>query len=1284
MHPEDLPRQYPIREPALTIHRISLHFLLMGPSFLHCLKDHLRSGAVFFGSVVLLTLIMEAGMAQDGPLGPQFKTFPQSSYDAHPQVYCVDRDPIGGMWFGTNHWVLHYDGEEWKKVPTRRGMAVLDIDIDKAGRIWVGGTSEFGYLRVVPPSDTSQGNSTSQPPGSFEYVSLIEQIPDSLPAPDIVWNIHCMGNRVIFNSQDHLYVLKDERFRVLRPKERFFLSYEVNGELWVQDRKKGLFRSSEERPDHSGRDNPLSLKKLPDTDSIADKKIMDVLHEVPGLLQEGKKDFLIFTYQNGIFRYELSRNGKEGKTEPLSEKWGPLFKKVRLYQATVLQPGSNPWGASLALSTNRKGMMLIDTAGRPVHIFDQEKGITDNKIWRSAHGAPGSGILWSTTNKGITKWIPGDPRTFSRDGEAFKGGGNDILRHKDRIFQATNQGVHYRKKSNTPFQEEWEAVEGADGNRQDLLKMKGNNREKCLLTSGPEIRRIFPLSEKRSGEKGWGSETISQEHSVTLTPLLYGPKRNWVASGGRDGILFLSREKDGSWVERLHITGTPGEILTMLSSPERKGKSNSLWVGLHAGGAFRLKFKERSFSKSLDSDSTLEISYKDLEKGKGKGIDLRPFTGKGDERRGLPKGETYFFSLEDRVVAGTSKGLFRYVGRSKDSLDWVPDTTLGCLFGNCPEKETPQNVFRLQESEDGSVWIQSRNQPYHILSRRNPGQNIDSIPFKGMGLGAIRSFLPDSTGITWMAGDNGLARYNERVEKDFERDYPCLLRKVSVPIEDTSREKKDSVLFAGSYRKPASEAFRMRWERTSKQPESFVPGLPFKMNGISFHYAAPYFEGQRLMVYSYRLEGFDDEWSQWKRETRKEYTNLPEGNYRFKVKAKNVYGIESEVAEYRFRILAPWYRTWVAYGGYTVAGIGFIWLLIWLNGRRLVAQKQRLERTVEERTREIREQQKETEKQKQEVEKKNEALEEANETITQQKEKVEEQKEKVEEAHREITASIEYAQKIQNALLQSEEYASEHMPEHFVLFKPQATVSGDFYWVKEQNGHLYFAAIDCTGHGVPGAFMSMLGISQLNEIMANKELPSPGEVLTELRKRVVAELQSSDQEGGAKDGMDAALLRIPLADEGTKEVAFSGAQNPLYVVRKGIAIEEDLSGPKDLTGQDRSDRLKPFKKSSDGIEIKGDPMPVGYDEYTSGDFSTVFLEVRKGDMLYMFSDGYADQFGGPKGKKFRYGPFKKLLAELHEKPVEEQKQELDRTFEEWKAESQQEQIDDVVVMGVRV
>lgn len=217
--------------------------------------------------------------------------------------------------------------------------------------------------------------------------------------------------------------------------------------------------------------------------------------------------------------------------------------------------------------------------------------------------------------------------------------------------------------------------------------------------------------------------------------------------------------------------------------------------------------------------------------------------------------------------------------------------------------------------------------------------------------------------------------------------------------------------------------------------------------------------------------------------------------------------------------------------------------------------------------------------------------------------------------------------------------------------------------------------------------MSMLGVSFLNEIMASEKDLSPGEILSRLKEKVVNEL-SSTQGVQAKDGMDAALVKIPipnpnsqsLKEEGV-EVEFAGAQNPLYLIREGIVEDPPELGV--YRGGEKVDEVvsKPFRDSSDGLEIQGDKSGIGSEEHGVEHFRTVSFKVRKGDALYIFSDGYADQFGGAKGKKFRYGAFKRLLVELQDQSMEEQKQELERQFEKWKDD--REQVDDVLVIGVR-
>ncbi|MDF2453160.1 MAG: protein serine/threonine phosphatase [Bacteroidota bacterium] len=264
------------------------------------------------------------------------------------------------------------------------------------------------------------------------------------------------------------------------------------------------------------------------------------------------------------------------------------------------------------------------------------------------------------------------------------------------------------------------------------------------------------------------------------------------------------------------------------------------------------------------------------------------------------------------------------------------------------------------------------------------------------------------------------------------------------------------------------------------------------------------------------------------------------------------------------------------------------------------------------------------------------------------------QKNTIEEKQKHILDSIHYAKRIQEALLKEEQHVSNHLPEHFVLFKPKDIISGDFYWALEKQGHLYLAAADCTGHGVPGAMMSMLGIAFLNEINGTNELLSPAEILNRLRDKVVKELGSSGQ---TKDGMDISLCKINLE---TRALEWAGANNPLWSIQSS-------SSP----GGFGNKELK---------EIKADKQPIGYTDVYKPFTNHTFIE--KNCTYYLFTDGYADQFGGPKGKKFKYKSMQEKLINLYDKPLETQKNELATIFDEWKGNL--EQVDDVCVIGIRI
>jgi serine phosphatase RsbU (regulator of sigma subunit)/tetratricopeptide (TPR) repeat protein len=285
--------------------------------------------------------------------------------------------------------------------------------------------------------------------------------------------------------------------------------------------------------------------------------------------------------------------------------------------------------------------------------------------------------------------------------------------------------------------------------------------------------------------------------------------------------------------------------------------------------------------------------------------------------------------------------------------------------------------------------------------------------------------------------------------------------------------------------------------------------------------------------------------------------------------------------------------------------------------------------------------------QKKEIEEKNRALEQKNEEITTQTEQIIAQKQIIEQKNIAITDSILYASRIQDAVLPPKEELQQYFTDSFIFFKPLNIVSGDFYWGTFKRNQILIAAADCTGHGVPGAFMSMLGCAFLNEIIMKADSIDAAYILNELRKYVIKALRQKGETGETQDGMDIALC---LIDNKNKIMHFAGANNPLYFIRNN---ELNI--------------------------IKGDRMPIGIHMNSNIPFTNHVIEVNENDHYYIFSDGFADQFGGPENKKFKYNQLQQLLLNIHEKPFSEQQQIIEKAFNEWKGEN--DQTDDILVIG---
>ncbi len=394
----------------------------------------------------------------------------------------------------------------------------------------------------------------------------------------------------------------------------------------------------------------------------------------------------------------------------------------------------------------------------------------------------------------------------------------------------------------------------------------------------------------------------------------------------------------------------------------------------------------------------------------------------------------------------------------------------------------------------------------------------------------------------------------------------------------------------------------------------------YGQNHLTFDFVGASLTNPKRVRYKYMLEGLDKDWSPVVKENYVTYPNIPQGKYTFKVVSSNNDGVwNKQPVTYSFEIKPPFYKTWYFYLIIGVVVVLVVFTIIKNRERVLRERNLELEGKVNQRTEELN-------LQKVEVEKKN-----AN-----------------------ITDSIDYAKRIQDAVFVAKEQISKWLPQSFILFKPKDIVSGDFYWMNEKDGKIFFAAVDCTGHGVPGAFMSIIGYNLLNTIVDEKKIYQPAQILNELDRLVFETLSSSSESGKVKEVKDGMDVGICVYDPKNMSLEYAGAYNSLYHVRKG-----------ELT------------------EYKADKLPIGKSSiHTDGQFTNYSVKLEKGDMLYLFSDGYADQIGGPKRKKFYYGPFKEMLSNISGQSMNDQKNKLDKTIVDWLGN--REQVDDIIVMGVKV
>lgn len=866
---------------------------------------------------------------------------------------------------------------------------------------------------------------------------------------------------------------------------------------------------------------------------------------------------------------------------------GPAADYIRTYRANTAATLSRALGW-YAIGTLEGGLLVMDANANIVTTINRASGLADDVINDVYLDRQGS--VWLAMSRGVAHVeLPSPITQFSAE-SGLLGTVTDAMRYQGRMYAATEQGLYVLEPATATGQPaHFELIEGTNGQVWDLEIAGGD-----LLAATSNLGVLLV-----DGKQAY---SLTEPGSVNYFYLRASASRDDKVYVGRsDGMSLLTKRRN-NWQESKGIVlNTDGAVRWICGATDEL-----LYISDTYYGVRRVEFSPAPLVELLDTT------------------------------RGLPTlAGNYMFVVDGEEVLVNALGCYTY---DDEALRFVPDDRFGEAYTNGSYR-----LRYLHQAPDGNVWKLGSKAYVPTLNGPGPSELLLSVKnqqgayrdresiarrLEGQGLYVLYT---DDRGVSWFGGENGLFRYDPNVRKDYQTNYRTLLREVS--SNDTLSQARFDDL----------------------QPDKaagYWVEISYTANDLRFSWAAPSFDAADQLEYQYLLEGYgSEEWSSWSANTGERFTNLLEGDYTLRVRARNVYDVVGQEVAYGFSVLPPWYRTWYAYAGYGLLAIGLVFGIVRWREYRLQIEKRRLERIVEERTAEVVAQKEQLEVAHGEITAKNAELENAYEELSAQNDTLEEANLEIARQNKEITDSIVYAKRIQEAFLPSRLEMQKWLPESFVLFKPRDIVSGDFYWFAQIDGKLLLAGADCTGHGVPGAFMSMLGNSLLHQIVQEHRLTHPGFILDELDMGIKKTLKQLRPDSKTHDGMEICLFSIDLEEQ---MVAFAQAGRPIMHFRDG-------------------------KRTY----IKGSKIPIGGSQYEQGDgFEAQGFSFAPGDVVYTWSDGYPDQFGGKDLRKYMSGRLKDLLEEIHTKPFDEQRDILDKNFEEWRGE--EEQVDDVLVIGFKL
>jgi ligand-binding sensor domain-containing protein/serine phosphatase RsbU (regulator of sigma subunit) len=948
--------------------------------------------------------------------------------------------------------------------------------------------------------------------------------------------------------------------------------------------------------------------------------------------------------------------------------------------------------------------------------FTINEGLVDNIIFKIIEDKNGN--LWFTTNAGISKY---DGKMFAnytqkeglpsstvnsiledKNGNFWFGTDAGISRYNGKFF--TNYSISQGLVDNVVYS----IKEDKSGNLWigtigGVSKFDGIHFSNYTKKEGLSNNTVINIFQDRSlnlwfGTRGGGVNRYDGKifNSFTTEEGLVNNTVRCIAED-KNGMLWLATDGGvNRYSENLFSTFTQKEGLsTSVIYSLLEDKHRNFWFGTFGGGV--IKYDGKSFTTFTEREGLVNnVVWRIVEDKRGNlwfstdggiskydGTSFTNFT----QKEGLTKNNIKC-SLEDKkgnLWFGTIKGVNKFDGKTftiYNEKGGLVNNSVRCsledkngnlwfgteggvsrydgkIFINFTEKVGLVNntVLSILEDKNGNIWFGTR----FGLSKLTLAKNLEVVKkvktktlteqdvifknysytdgFLGVGVFAGKTMCQAKDGIIWIAANDRLTAYHP--EGDVTNVVPpniqltsieifnesinwltllaptspkSLTKEHSTIIKDTSITLGNGVTFSDFYFDGITKWYGL--------PENL--SLAYYNNYLTFNFIGITMSQPKKVNYLYKLEGIDKNWSAMTNKTSATYGNLPSGTFTFKVKAMNNEGSWCKPIEYSFTIRPPYWQLWWFRNLIVVVTIILAYSLYRWRTAALRHDKERLEKVVQERTAEV-----------------------------------QEQKQLIEVKHKEITDSINYAERIQRSLLASKKILDDNLSDYFIVFKPKAVVSGDFYWAaKLSNNNFALVTADSTGHGVPGAIMSIVNIASLKEALL-QEITSPDLFLNETRRLVIENLKNDGSPEGGKDGMDGSFLSF---DFKTNILQCASANSPIWIVRTSSSSE--VGDKPEL------------------IEIKADRFPIGKHDRDNTSFTLHTINLQKGDVVYTLTDGFPDQFGGLKGKKFKHKHLKEFLLEIAHEPMQTQKQKLNDAFINWKADL--EQVDGVTIIGIRI